>query len=140
MPVINVKGQELYLISYEVEGIGIVDPAFKEVEEPNGGGYLSERVVELIEGNSYTDAFIFSHGFLNSLDDAERAYPTWVEAMMNTAHGQTGFKPLLVGLHWPSKCPWESSSLSVTGKGMEEGVAEQAFVDALVSDAGRRPW
>lgn len=57
-----------------------------------------------------TDVFLFSHGWQGDVPAARWQYDAWIRAMagcradierMNEARGG-GFRPLLIGLHWPS--------------------------------------
>ncbi|MET7780740.1 hypothetical protein ABZT28_34235 [Streptomyces sp. NPDC005388] len=61
-----------------------------------------------------TDVFVFSHGWLNDQPKAVATYQRWVAAMTDQYLARKadfdtrrpGFRPLLIGLHWPS-APWE---------------------------------
>ena len=65
-----------------------------------------------------TDVIVFSHGWLNDVADARRSYPNWINSMRGQQDDlarmrkvRPGFKPLLVGLHWPSQ-PWGDERLT----------------------------
>ena len=61
-----------------------------------------------------TDAFVFSHGWNNDPVTAERTYREFIDGMIAatpTARLPAGFKPLLVGIYWPSALSWMFSSL-----------------------------
>lgn len=77
---------------------------------------ISQRVLDDLSDTdkSFTDVFIMSHGWLNDLPGAQKSYQKWVKAMVDSdefeqvrqkCREQTGteFKPLLIGIHWPSK-------------------------------------
>jgi len=72
---------------------------------------------------SATDVFLFSHGWMADLPAARRQYGAWVGAMAESAADierlatvRPGFRPLLVGLHWPSR-PWSEEEFGVASFG-----------------------
>lgn len=72
---------------------------------------LSERILtDLKENRSartpYTDIFFLSHGWLTDLEGATTNYTDWIEQMHTDIPPNlltSGFKPLVIALHWPSK-------------------------------------
>jgi len=102
-----------YLIAFDAQG--------NERTEPNG--LLSQQLAALLSHEPITDVFIFSHGWLGDIPAAKNQYNNWIKAMASQHADQqniqqhrlqnTGrnFRPLLIGLHWPSK-PWGDEELS----------------------------
>ncbi|GES11886.1 hypothetical protein Amac_054830 [Acrocarpospora macrocephala] len=82
-----------------------------------------------------TDVFILSHGWLNDHAQAQALYGDWIRAMADYAHvrqaeiqaRRPGFRPLLLGVHWPS-APWENPRTLVS---LDQKVA---FFTDLIGD------
>ncbi|HEV8652371.1 MAG TPA: hypothetical protein VG276_24015 [Actinomycetes bacterium] len=87
-------------------------------------GLASGRVAAALAGGAATDVFVFAHGWLGDLPAASRRYGAWVAAMGRSradvellGRHRPGFRPLFVGLHWPSR-PWDDDEeLSSPGAG-----------------------
>lgn len=102
-PIPNQPDQKYYLVNFDKDG--------KERFGGQDGIAGSELLKELKTGN-YTDVFIMSHGWMGDVPAAIAQYDKWIpnlfscqadiEAMKKK---RPGFKPLFVGLHWPS-LPW----------------------------------
>jgi hypothetical protein len=81
--------------------------------DADGGERPGPAGVDLLTaatGGRHTDVFVFSHGWNTGRADAIAQYGRWLDVMadrtadlerLRAAPG--GFRPLLVGLHWPSK-------------------------------------
>jgi hypothetical protein len=100
---------QYYLLSFDALG--------NECLEPDGTK-MSQSLVQVLASEAITDVFIFSHGWLGDVPAAHKQYRLWIQAMAkNTADIQKfkqirpGFKPLLIGLHWPS-LPWGNEDLT----------------------------
>ena len=124
MPIRKVENTDLtyYLICYDAEGK-------ERTGDPDG--QMSQRVLEVLKTEPITDVFLISHGWLGDIKDAISQYDRWIGAMAgNTAdiervrQARPGFRPLLIGLHWPSK-PYgeEDVSQSASFAGPEAGGA-----------------
>lgn len=109
MPIESVPGTALqyYLINFDASG--------NECAE--SGGKMSQKLLEVLAKETFTDIFIFSHGWLGDIPAARRQYVRWIGAMdRNEADIEKfkqirpGFRPLLIGLHWPS-LPWGNEKL-----------------------------
>jgi hypothetical protein len=88
---------EYYLIAFDENG--------KEREE----GKTSQQILDILSQEQITDVFIFSHGWMGDVPAARKQYSQWIGAMAqnkpDTALIQSrcpGFRPLMIGLHWPS--------------------------------------
>lgn len=84
------------------------------------GEPASSHAAASLAGGDFTDVFLFSHGWLNDVEVARRSYGRWLESMTRSrpserlARVRSGFRPLLVGVHWPSK-PWGNERLDGPG-------------------------
>jgi hypothetical protein len=83
----------------------------KGEERPENGRQLSAAIKQAVQ-DGVTDVFITSHGWKGDIPAAIRQYDRWITAMANQkddrklAHKKaTGFKALIIGVHWPS-LPW----------------------------------
>jgi hypothetical protein len=90
-----------------------VDGAGEErADDPDGAdGRMIPRVEEALatEPEPYTDVFLMSHGWMGDVPAAIKQYDRWIGAMAacpddldRARRLRPGFRPLLVGLHWPS--------------------------------------
>ncbi|MBD1840564.1 hypothetical protein H6F78_05970 [Coleofasciculus sp. FACHB-64] len=134
MPIETVAGTSLkyYLLSFDATG--------KERNE--SGGLMSQKILEALASEPITDVFIMSHGWLGDVPAARSQYNDWIGAMA----GQTAdiekikqarpeFRPLLIGLHWPSK-PWGDEEL--TSSSVSFDVNDEDPVDRLVDEYADR--
>ncbi len=84
----------------------------ERTDDPDGGVF-SRTLVEKIKAERPTNIFLFSHGWKGDLPSAIDQYNRWIKAMVDRADDSArmgpGFKPLWIGLHWPS-LPWGDES------------------------------
>jgi len=136
----SVSGTDLryYLLAYDESNRERTDGSGKPV---------SRRVLEALEQEPITDVMLFSHGWLGDVPAARRQYGNWLAAMAaNAADRQRmrqrrpGFRPLLIGLHWPSQ-PWGDENLQGGSVSFAAplGVDVAARVDDFASRLGDTP-
>jgi hypothetical protein len=103
MPIRQVQNTNLdyYLINFDSNGVE---------RAADDGRRLSQLVLDELTNQPVTDVFVMSHGWLGDIDDAKAQYDRWTANLWSCAadielmkQRRPGFKPLLVGLHWPSK-------------------------------------
>ncbi len=103
MPIRTVKDTDLtyYLICFDAEGN-------ERTGDPDG--VMSQRVLDLVKSEPITDVMLISHGWLGDIPDAITQYDKWIGAMAKNSadielmrQKRPGFRPLLIGFHWPSK-------------------------------------
>jgi hypothetical protein len=102
MPIRQINAdQNYYLINFDSDG--------KE-RAANDGSLLSALVLDELKNHSVTDVFVMSHGWLGDVNDAQEQYDSWTANLWGCAgdldavkNKRPNFKPLLIGLHWPSK-------------------------------------
>ena len=118
-----------YLIIYDEAGN-------ERSDDPDG--LMSQRVLEVLRREPITDVFLLSHGWNADIASARSQYSRWISAMdqcPNDLHrieqAQPMFRPLLIGLHWPS-LPWGNEDLrgpvsfsTLEGTPMEENLVDQ---------------
>jgi hypothetical protein len=142
MPLVRLTASEEYfLISFDAEG--------SERREADGT-MLSERVLKLLADptSGYTDVFLMSHGWKGDLPAAREQYDAWVKTMADEVVGRErirarlpSFKPLMIGLHWPS-LPFGDENIAatpVTVLGGAGGTLALAAVDAVAAGTANTP-
>ncbi|ALF51777.1 hypothetical protein ACX27_01215 [Nostoc piscinale CENA21] len=101
-----------YLVAFDANGNERLEPT----------GFISQKLVDILATEPITDVFLISHGWMGDIPAAKEQYTKWITAMgQNSADIQTikklrqsqnqEFRPLLIGLHWPSK-PWGNEDLN----------------------------
>ncbi|MGC9527624.1 MAG: hypothetical protein ACP5D7_18990 [Limnospira sp.] len=128
MPLETVPGTNLtyHLIAFDAEA--------EERSHPKG--LESERALDTLRQEPITDVFIFSHGWLGDIPSARKQYNNWLGAMASQRddlekmwQARSPFRPLLIGLHWPSK-PWGVEELSDSETAFKPaGIAVNALID-----------
>ncbi|MCG5058997.1 MAG: hypothetical protein KA714_13670 [Limnoraphis sp. WC205] len=80
-------------------------------------GTMSQKLVEVLAKEPVSDVFIFSHGWMGDVPSARDQYKKWLTAIASQQTDlakmeqlRAGFKPLFIGLHWPS-LPWGDENL-----------------------------
>lgn len=108
------------------------------------GSRLSQTVLNLLAQESFTDVFIFSHGWQGDIPVARAQYNRWIKAMAaNTAdiaklkQIRPGFKPLLIGLHWPS-LPWGDEKIPTGSQEEATEAMVSHYAEQIVDSAAAR--
>src|SRR3954469_8292880 len=105
MSIHQVRGTEYsyYLVAHDKKGVE---------RRESDGSLLSERVLRDVSGAPVTDIFIMSHGWRGDGPAAVAQYDAWSASLMTAAADieemkarRPGFRPMLIGWHWPSE-PW----------------------------------
>src|SRR4051812_47375021 len=105
MPIENVPGTGFtyYLMAFDAEGR-------ERRDDPDG--LMSRRALDALMEPEVTDIFLLAHGWRGDVPAARAQYNRWIGAMDRCADDikrmkekHPGFRPLLIGLHWPSE-PW----------------------------------
>jgi hypothetical protein len=77
-------------------------------ERLEAGGKFSQKLIEEISSQPITNVFLFSHGWKGDIPAAIEQYDRWIGALMKSPDLKKaqqvfpGFRPLFIGLHWPS--------------------------------------
>jgi hypothetical protein len=103
-------------------------------ERPSPHGLASTELAEAAEREHPTDVFFFSHGWNANPQEATDQYGHWVDTMAARTGDRErlrsragGFRPLLAGVHWPSKA-WADEDL--TGMSYAAGDTQEAAAPA----------
>jgi hypothetical protein len=116
-------------------------------DDPNG--LMSDLILRTLaaDDTGITDVFLLSHGWMGDVPAAKAQYDAWVEAMTackadyaQARQVRPGFKPHIVGIHWPS-LPWGDESIGAAAAfDVVAGGAGAAAdpVEALVDDYAAR--
>ena len=112
-------------------------------ERKEDGRFFSEEVLQAVPNDGVTDIFAMSHGWKGDVPAARDQYGRWIGSMLANAGdiaamkaSRPGFKPLFVGVHWPS-LPWGTedvgapASFAFDGVGDDRRIIDDA-VDGLV--------
>lgn len=116
-----------YLIHYDKHGD----------ELPEGADTFGSEAVRAVLADpeaGITDVFLLSHGWNSDVEAAMRQYDAWVTVSKDTQPPDIGrpFRPLIIGVHWPSKA-WGDHALIATDHGGLLG-GEAAPADAITVD------
>jgi hypothetical protein len=136
MPFQNVceTGTPYGLISFDDDG--------RERTDDPAGGIFSKVLLEKARKEQPSHIFLFSHGWKGDMPTAIEHYHSWIGAMAKltadwNAMGNN-FRPLFVGLHWPS-LPWGDEAQprpNGIGFGTAESPELQSLIDAAVRHFG----
>jgi len=141
MPIKQIPGTDLnyYLINYDADG---------NERAADDGRKLSRVVLDELKNGGYADVIVMSHGWMGDIPAAVQQYDKWmsnlykctddIEAMKKK---RPGFKPLFIGLHWPS-LPWgdeDNDGSFGFDPASEAGKIVQAAVDDYAARLGDTP-
>lgn len=105
----------------------------------NESGTSSRQLVSDLETASppYSDVFLISHGWNCDYGSASQLYKQWsdkmAEAMETSLRANDAFRPLIIGLHWPSM-RWPDEERPGGVLGMFPGVRERKSIEQLVEE------
>jgi hypothetical protein len=128
-------GIEYGLISFDAEGR-------ERFDDPAGS--MNQALMDRVEQDVITDVFFFCHGWKGDVTAAREQYNNWIKAFATSADilkapetfGE--FRPLYIGLHWPS-LPWGDEELTGGGDfGAVAAVAPDTFLNQYLARLGNR--
>lgn len=133
---------QYYLIAFNDKGI-------ERTDDPDG--LMSDLIKEVLKNEPITDVFLISHGWLGDIPAAINQYDAWIKAMADNQADiekikkiRPDFKPLMIGIHWPSK-PLGDEKLELTTDPAktenltefdEQVIKNRSSVQSLTSDWG----
>jgi hypothetical protein len=149
MPIKTVPGFGLTYYLVCVDGTGA-----ERADDPDGiNGRMIPRVADVLAKEPCTDVFLMSHGWMGDVPAAIRQYDRWIGAMalckddIERANKlRSGFRPLLVGFHWPS-LPYGDEeisagsgvSFSTPGAGAAAAPDTAALIDSYADRIANTP-
>src|SRR2546423_6023913 len=119
-------------------------------ERREQNGPYSLELMRAAQERDPSDVFVFSHGWNGDVPAAKEQYSAWIATMLDRADDRAradelagGFRPLLVGLHWPSKA-WGDEQLGRSSFSVATGMSgmdadEGDDVEDLVRTLASRP-
>ena len=134
MPYKKISGTNVTYALLAFDGAGQ-----ERTDDPDGiGGRMSARILGDAKASPPSHVFLFSHGWMGDVPAAIDQYNRWIKAMTDlgadAAAMGAGFKPLWIGLHWPS-LPWGDDELG--GNSFEAAsVASNEMVERYVNRLG----
>ena len=144
MPIQTISGAgiDYYLILFNAQGQERTDA------EPNGAP-LSQRILNDVRQDAPSDIFLFSHGWKGDVPSAIDQYDRWIGAMWKLEADRSAmgaaFKPLFIGLHWPS-LPWgeetvpaQPASFGINGSPDLGGLIDKAVEHFGAGEVTRPP-
>jgi hypothetical protein len=130
MPFKKIPGLDL-----EYALINFDDNGAERTDDPVGGVF-SRALIDKVRQEKPTHIFLFSHGWKGDVPAAIDQYNRWIGAMWKLdADRQSmgaGFRPLFIGLHWPSQ-PWGEESQG--GAAVSFGTADAPDFNAVLEAA-----
>jgi hypothetical protein len=109
MPFHNIPGSEI-----EFALIGFDDNGRERTDDP-AGGVFSRTILDRVKQTQPSHLFLFCHGWKGDVISAIDQYNRWIGAMwkLDADRAAVGpaFRPVFIGLHWPSR-PWGEESLA----------------------------
>ena len=110
------------------------------------GGLLSHSVHDALADPTLTDVVLISHGWRGDVPAAKAQYNHWIGAMARCAQDReklnavrAGFRPLLIGLHWPSQ-PWgDEDPGAAASYSPDGGSAIEEWIDAAADRIADSP-
>lgn len=115
------------------------------IERPEAAGKFSQKLIDDISSQQITNVFFFSHGWKGDVPAAIDQYDRWIGALMKSPDVQSApqvfpaFRPLFVGLHWPS-LPWGKEEARSDGSfAASAGPGPQQLLAEYLERFGDRP-
>jgi len=130
--------QKIPNLGIEYALIHFDDKGRERTDDPEGGVF-SRALIEKARRDKPSHVFLFSHGWKGDGPSAIEQYNRWIGAMWKLEADRKAmgpdFRPLFIGLHWPS-LPWGEESLGAASFGTTGVPAIDALLDAAVEHFG----
>ncbi len=130
MPFETIPGSsdEYALLSFDKDGL-------ERTTDPDGlNGLLSQEILARAARGHPTHVFFFCHGWKGDIESARDQYSRWIKAMLDRTDDRATvpgtFKPLWIGLHWPS-LPFGDEELGGTDFDAEEAPMSPDEIKAI---------
>lgn len=135
MPIEKIPGtsEHYYLLAFDKDG------AERKDDRDGTNGLLSAKLLASLRTEKPTDVFMFSHGWKGDMIAARDQYTRWIKAMIDLKADResmkAGFKPLWIGIHWPS-LPFGDEELGgssfAVGEEDAAGLGPEQLIDVYV--------
>lgn len=117
--------REYHLIAFDKRG--------DEVRDPDGTSASDAALAAAADpASAITDVFVMSHGWQGDYVDAISQYDRWLAADAPDRPGD-GIRPLVIGLHWPSKA-WSDRTIRTAATGGLLADEPEASGDSITVD------
>ena len=130
--------QKIPELGIEYALIHFDDQGRERTDDPEGGVF-SKALIDKARREKPSHVFMFSHGWKGDGPSAIEQYNRWIGAMWKLEADRKamgpGFRPLFIGLHWPS-LPWGEESLGAASFGTAGAPAIDALLAAAVEHFG----
>jgi len=130
--------QKIPTLGVEYALILFDDRGRERTDDPEGGVF-SRVLVDKARGEKPSHIFLFSHGWKGDIPSAIDQYNRWIGAMWKLEADRQAmgadFRPLFIGLHWPSQ-PWGEESLAAQTFGTDGAPVVRALLEAAVDHFG----
>jgi hypothetical protein len=125
--------QKIAALGVEYALIHFDDRGRERTDDPEGGVF-SRALLEKARREKPSHVFLFSHGWKGDIPSAIDQYDRWIGAMWKLEADRQAmgpdFRPLFIGLHWPSQ-PWGEESFAP----QSFAAAGAPIVDAMLEKA-----
>jgi hypothetical protein len=130
--------QTIPALGVEYALIHFDDRGRERADDPEGGVF-SRALLDKARGDKPSHVFLFSHGWKGDIPSAIDQYNRWIGAMWKLEADRSAvgadFRPLFIGLHWPSQ-PWGEESFAAQSFGTDGVPVVGALLDAAVEHFG----
>lgn len=120
-------GQDYYLLSFDKKGV-------ESGGDPDAAnGSFAARILNDAGAMQPSHVFFYSHGWKGDIPAARQQYNDWIGAMLRQEGDKAkiaGFRPMFIGLHWPS-LPFGDEGLGSSFAGGEGAGPEAMVAEAM---------
>ena len=139
MPKVNPpSGLSYYLIAFDRDGN-------ERSDDPDGT--VSDLIAAELATSGITDVYLLSHGWRGDIPAAKAQYDKWIGAMaamdsdrVRIREQRPGYRPLIIGFHWPSE-PWgeeDFEDVDFAGAGADLDTLVDRWADRIADTPAAR--
>jgi len=130
--------QKIPQLGIEYALIHFDDRGRERTDDPEGGVF-SRALLEKARREKPSHVFLFSHGWKGDIPSAIDQYNRWIGAMWRLEADRQAlgpdFRPLFIGLHWPSQ-PWGEEAFGAQSFGTAGAAVAGALLEKAVEHFG----
>jgi hypothetical protein len=122
---------------------GLISYGADAKERPEQSGLMSQRLIDKAKADAVTDVFFFCHGWKGDEPAAKDQYEKWIKAFATSEDRKIAaqvfpdFRPLYIGLHWPS-LPFGDEEIR-GGFAAGEGAGPEVLLQTYLKRLGDTP-